>query len=488
MSALAVAGAMNTSLVACSSDVEVEDAYALSDEEAEITIAPFPGYADETRAVDEKSSWQSGDVIYISVEGGTYVELKYDGSTWDTSSLTLKKGQSYKAVYAPNYELNNERTGLVLKYGQIAATGEYLVYEGSAYPFIISFTRNYSRIRIDVDHYTSGNDFLIVFGDGFMPNDESGAKTISISCSSWVTNLYLYGSWTDNTRMDIFLKSYGLDTVYQNGVFGSNLYRTYINGDSEGNKSYACSFDYIYWYKRSQGYWLVENLDDENSSFSEWSSFSTQREVQDTYSFQGIKVVGTWDENKAPNFQYVFVYVSEEDMMGHIENTDENDVNGEDSDYSTGESYTPIQPGRIDLSDVTGLTTIPSEYFRDNYTTKEIDLPNGIKKIEEKAFFYCKKLQWIKLSESLQSIGYEAFYGCDALATVVCYSTTPPTLGYDAFESCDTYYYDEYTGDTTKAKALYVPKAVISDYQNSDWGNYFSNILSIENDLPNDYK
>lgn len=472
MSALAVAGAMNTSLVACSSDVEVEDAYALSDEEAEITIAPFPGYADETRAVDEKSSWQSGDVIYISVEGGTYVELKYDGSTWDTSSLTLKKGQSYKAVYAPNYELNNERTGLVLKYGQIAATGEYLVYEGSAYPFIISFTRNYSRMRIDVDHYTSSNDFLIVFGDGFMPNDESGAKTISISCSSWVTNLYLYGSWTDNTRMDIFLKSYGLDTVYQNGVFGSYLYRTYINGDSEGNKSYACSFDYIYWYKRSQGYWLVENLDDENSSFSEWSSFSTQNEVQDSYIFQGIKVIGTWDENKAPNFKYVFVYISEKDMMGNNEDT--------------GESYTTIQPGRIDMSNVTGLTTIPSGYFQENHYTKEIDLPNGIKKIEDSAFYNCKKLQWIKLSESLQSIGYYAFYGCDALATVVCYSTTPPTLGEYAFSSKDTYYYDEYTYYTTKA--LYVPKAVISDYQNSDWAQYFSNILSIEDDLPNDYK
>jgi hypothetical protein len=294
--------------------------------------------------VDEKSSWQSGDVIYISVEGGTYVELKYDGSTWDTSSLTLKKGQSYKAVYAPNYELNNERTGLVLKYGQIAATGEYLVYEGSAYPFIISFTRNYSRMRIDMQYFTS-NSVVISLSDGFTPNDYSGNKAFTFSNVEYNSNLYLYGSWTDNTKIEFLKKTISLDTsgstdsmdsMDSNGVFGAWSYSKHINGDSKENKSYAFSYFYdISINPTSYGYWLVDNLDEASSSFYNWSSFSTRQEVQDSYIFQGIKVIGTWDEDKAPSFKSVFVSVSD-DMKDIYGNVDENEVDNGEGNNSTG--------------------------------------------------------------------------------------------------------------------------------------------------------
>ncbi|MBQ8295847.1 MAG: leucine-rich repeat protein [Clostridia bacterium] len=65
-----------------------------------------------------------------------------------------------------------------------------------------------------------------------------------------------------------------------------------------------------------------------------------------------------------------------------------------------------------------GVTKIGEKAFKDNSFVENIILPEGVTDIEEKAFSHCCNLQEILLPDSLKRIGWGAFFGCGRLNTV----------------------------------------------------------------------
>lgn len=84
-----------------------------------------------------------------------------------------------------------------------------------------------------------------------------------------------------------------------------------------------------------------------------------------------------------------------------------------------------------------------------------------------RAFEYCTKATYLKLPETLTSIGDNAFDSCNALEEVICNAVTPPACsgGYGHIFSMV---------DLNKCK-LKVPEASIEDYKKATvWEDFFS--------------
>ena len=58
------------------------------------------------------------------------------------------------------------------------------------------------------------------------------------------------------------------------------------------------------------------------------------------------------------------------------------------------------------------------DYAFDSCNFKEIVLPNGIRKIDDCAFFRCTKLESITISKSILSIGHNVFDQCRSLKEI----------------------------------------------------------------------
>ena len=102
----------------------------------------------------------------------------------------------------------------------------------------------------------------------------------------------------------------------------------------------------------------------------------------------------------------------------------------------------------LDLSRVTGITTIPDYAF--DYTN----------------------LETVYLPSTIESIGSKAFYNCDKLSALTMYAMVPPTVGNYAFSGIP------------EGVVVYVPAASISQYQEADVWKEFS-ILPIQEDIRN---
>lgn len=68
------------------------------------------------------------------------------------------------------------------------------------------------------------------------------------------------------------------------------------------------------------------------------------------------------------------------------------------------------------------------------------------------------------IPEGVTEIKQYAFIGCNGITSIECQSTTPPTMGTGAFNSVPA------------DIPVTVPCGSISDYQNSHWGDFFTNI------------
>ena len=73
----------------------------------------------------------------------------------------------------------------------------------------------------------------------------------------------------------------------------------------------------------------------------------------------------------------------------------------------------------LDLSGVSGLTSIPQEAFAYNSSLVEITLPDGVTTIERWCFSDCGKLQSITIPASVELIEIGAFAGCPKLTNIV---------------------------------------------------------------------
>lgn len=122
--------------------------------------------------------------------------------------------------------------------------------------------------------------------------------------------------------------------------------------------------------------------------------------------------------------------------------------------------------------DFPNLTTLKDGALSKSGITKILDLGNitainpGIDLNENNAWFSsCKNLTFVKLKETITSIGNNAFNRCENLATVICYATTPPTLATSSFD---------YTNSVFK---IYVPDDSVEAYKvATNWVNYASRI------------
>jgi hypothetical protein len=143
----------------------------------------------------------------------------------------------------------------------------------------------------------------------------------------------------------------------------------------------------------------VNNLDHTTSPISDWSGYT---------SYANLKVIGTWDSDKAP-------------VLG---------VQGEMTSNNIDIPFT-----RIDLSSVTGLTAIPENFFYENSSVKQVDLPETITEIGDFAFMHCTSLNTLNLPDGITRFGNDAFYNCSSL-TIDKLPQSTTTIDIDAFEYC----------------------------------------------------
>ena len=117
-----------------------------------------------------------------------------------------------------------------------------------------------------------------------------------------------------------------------------------------------------------------------------------------------------------------------------------------DNDFGIANNYTNCT--LLDLSRVTGITTVPSYAF--DYTN----------------------LESIYLPASIETIGYKAFYECKQLSSLTVYAMVPPAVENYAFSGIP------------EGLVVYVPASSISQYQEAEgWKNF--TFLPIQEDIRN---
>ena len=80
------------------------------------------------------------------------------------------------------------------------------------------------------------------------------------------------------------------------------------------------------------------------------------------------------------------------------------------------------------------VVEICCEAFKKNYKITSLKIPNTVQSIKNSAFEFCQNLQYVKLSDSLKTIGRDAFFYCSKLETEIPNGVVD--IGEQAFGSC----------------------------------------------------
>lgn len=102
----------------------------------------------------------------------------------------------------------------------------------------------------------------------------------------------------------------------------------------------------------------------------------------------------------------------------------------------------------LDLSNVTGLDSVPNSIFSGITRLSGITLPDSVTSIGDNAFNRCNSLTSINIPESVTSIGESAFVYCDGL-TSVNISANGVSIGGTAFFYCTSLTTVNITGSVT---------------------------------------
>lgn len=132
---------------------------------------------------------------------------------------------------------------------------------------------------------------------------------------------------------------------------------------------------------------------------------------------------------------------------------------------------------KIDLSGCTVAAyqlneadAIPTSAFLDNEALEEFEMPSGVKTVGVNSFFYTS-LKKIVLPASITSLEGNCFYGCEKLADVYMYHTTPiGNISMTAFA----------VNGNIDNRTLHVPAGCKATYENSanrEWTQFFSKIV-----------
>jgi hypothetical protein len=290
----------------------------------------------------------------------------------------LVKTDSYRAVYAPDYEPDSDNN-LVLKEGKQLSTSEYLECSGTR-PIDIYFERSYSRMRI---YSPESKDIVeITVGKGFKTNNgevfESDKEYKFVPDANG--NSYLYGLWDEGVSITMLSKYVDDENP---GVSISSMLTREIDSASKPDHSYAVTTP------TEVGEGALLTLDLSKGTITDWTKYEKM-------GVTGLKVIGAWNEEQKPTISVYFT--------------------------------------TVDLSEVTGMTSVPDSYFRDRGILTHVDLPNSITSIGNNAFNGARSLVMPELPSSVESIGDYAFYCCQSLA-IESLPSSLKTLGSNAFRS-----------------------------------------------------
>lgn len=127
----------------------------------------------------------------------------------------------------------------------------------------------------------------------------------------------------------------------------------------------------------------------------------------------------------------------------------------------------------LDISGVTGLTEIPSQWLLNCTTIIGVTLPNTITTIKGGAFQCCEALKSINLPSSLEEIGNASFQCCNSLSSINIPASVTTIKGY-AFDSCialETITFpkncsitvlEDYVFESCPITSIEIPKSVIT--------------------------
>ena len=87
----------------------------------------------------------------------------------------------------------------------------------------------------------------------------------------------------------------------------------------------------------------------------------------------------------------------------------------------------------------------------------------GFHKVNTELFYGCSSLIYVKIPSGATAVESSSFYGCTSLTDVFCYPSKAPYLAGNAF----------YGLNKGKIK-IHVPKAALSNYQNTKWSEFKS--------------
>ena len=225
---------------------ELEESTVPADNALVLTVDGFPAFQEttETRAVGTfdpgKTEWTSGDkvLVRVSSNGSTtqYATLTYENNTWTTNPTLTRPESAFtvEAWYAPAYSWSNNELS-----STTPGTGEFLHIEQTGLSdrnVTINFssvTRNYSRLRIVC---SSGTNLNVSLTD-FTPagnNTSSGTTNIDLTTDD-KGNAYLYGTWTENSNLDV---TYGSQSL----VNKDNITASVANTSYVVDASFATNF------------------------------------------------------------------------------------------------------------------------------------------------------------------------------------------------------------------------------------------------------
>jgi hypothetical protein len=457
---MALMAALGAGLHSCASELEgVEDVAAVTSDD--ITVAPFPGFNDpQTRSTDagaghDKTSWEKDDVIYIQLNGeGSWYTMTYDGSTWSLSDdfPGMTREDSYKAVYAPNYEPNSDGTDLKLKSDAQPATAEYLTCEGKK-PINISFKRDYARIRLYTGGLTVSYKTLLDAAAGFKSDDDFNYMESSMSGYTYTftpdeyDNAYLYGTWSAyGIYFTQFVPDFGNTYLYLGPKYPNGGYT--VNTASSANKSYVVDLTYVT---------LDLDLATEAAvTVDDWSLVVNAGITK-------VKMAGEWNSSYKHSFN-----------RSAVTSIDLSEVTGVNNNLPQAFCGSCSSLKEVKLPE--NVSYIPYGAFQNCYVLKEINIPSNVESIDTYGFMYCYGLESVELPKNLARIEFRGFCGCKSLSKVVCYATTQPTLGTSVFDS------------TPADKVLYVPdETAVKAYKASaNWYAAFGDNIKPISEMPED--